>query len=311
MKKNILFLASIIITIILYIKPVYAQTASFTVSVDSDSITTGDTVEVSIDVDAENSIKQVKGVILYNSDMLEFKGADSDLSLEKDGIINIEDKSKSGGRLRNYMIKFNAIKPGISKITFKTVPEVTDTDGSKLTCSYTPEYVEVEGVEVKDSDATLKELYISPGSLDKEFKKNVKSYKATIPFYSKNIVIDAITTSKKAEVNVEGNKDFKVGNNKVKIKVLAEDGSDYVYSITVKRMSEEEQLQADMENHRKLRKENGTIYTDGKTMHIVNDNDYEILSIMETDSMKIPVGYKKTKISLYGNDIYCMIHFLY
>ena len=303
MKKNILFLASIIITIILYIKPVYAQTASFTVSVDSDSITTGDTVEVSIDVDAENSIKQVKGVILYNSDMLEFKGADSDLSLEKDGIINIEDKSKSGGRLRNYMIKFNTIKPGISKITFKTVPEVTDTDGSKLTCSYTPEYVEVEGVEVKDSDATLKELYISPGSLDKEFKKNVKSYKATIQFYSKNIVIDAITTSKKAEVNVEGNKDFKVGNNKVKIKVVAEDGSDYVYSITVKRMSEEEQLQADMENHRKLRKENGTIYTDGKTMHIVNDNDYEILSIIETESMKIPVGYKKTKISLYGNDI--------
>ena len=56
MKKNILFLASILITIILYIKPVYAQTASFTVSVDSDSITTGDTVEVSIDVDAENSI---------------------------------------------------------------------------------------------------------------------------------------------------------------------------------------------------------------------------------------------------------------
>ena len=131
MKKNILFLASIIITIILYIKPVYAQTASFTVSVDSDSITTGDTVEVSIDVDAKNSIKQVKGVILYNSDMLEFKGADSDLSLEKDGIINIEDKSKRGGRLRNYMIKFNTIKPGISKITSKTVPAVTDTDGSK------------------------------------------------------------------------------------------------------------------------------------------------------------------------------------
>lgn len=303
MKKNIFFLFSILITIILYIKPVYAQTASFTVSVDDNSITTEDTVEVSIDVEAENSIKQVKGAIVYNSDMLEFKESDSDLSLKKEGIINIDDKSKSGGRLRNYMIKFVAIKPGISKISFNSVPEVTDIDGDKMTSSYTPEYIEVDGVEVKESDATLKELNISPGNLDKEFKKNVKSYKVTVPFYSKNIVIDAVTNSKKAEVNIQGNKEFRVGDNKVKVKVIAEDGSDCVYSLTVKRMSEEEQLKEDMKNHRELRKENGTIYTDGITLYIVNDNDYEILSIMETDDMKIPIGYRKTNISLYGNDI--------
>ena len=68
-------------------------------------------------------------------------------------------------------------------------------------------------------------------------------------------------------------------------------------------MSEEEQLKDDMDKHRKLRKENGSIYTDGNTIYIVNDSDYEILSIIETDDMKVPVGYKKTKISLYGNDI--------
>lgn len=303
MKKNVLFLVITLMTIFIYIKPVYAETASFNVSVDNDNIVTEDVVEVTIDVEAENSIKQVKGVVVYNSDMLEFKGADSDLKLEKDGIINIEDKSKSGGRLRNYVIKFVALKPGISKISFKSVPEVIDTDDNKLTSSYTPDYVEVGGVEVKDSDATLKELNISPGSLNKEFKKNVKSYKATIPYYSKKLVIDAVTNSKKASVTVSGNKEFKVGSNKVKINVTAEDGTEYSYTITVKRMSEEEQLKDDMEKHRELRKDNGTIYTDGKTIYIVNDNDYEILNIIETDEMRIPVGYKKTNISLYGNKI--------
>ena len=303
MKKNVLFLVITLMTILIYIKPVYAETASFNVSVDNDNIVTEDVVEVTIDVEAENSIKQVKGVVVYNSDMLEFKGADSDLNLEKDGIINIEDKSKSGGRLRNYVIKFVALKPGISKISFKSVPEVIDTDDNKLTSSYTPDYVEVGGVEVKDSDATLKELNISPGSLNKEFKKNVKSYKATIPYYSKKLVIDAVTNSKKASVTVSGNKEFKVGSNKVKINVTAEDGTEYSYTITVKRMSEEEQLKDDMEKHRELRKDNGTIYTDGKTIYIVNDNDYEILNIIETDEMRIPVGYKKTNISLYGNKI--------
>ena len=303
MKKNVLFLVITLMTILIYIKPVYAETASFNVSVDNDNIVTEDVVEVTIDVEAENSIKQVKGVVVYNSDMLEFKGADSDLNLEKDGIINIEDKSKSGGRLRNYVIKFVALKPGISKISFKSVPEVIDTDDNKLTSSYTPDYVEVGGVEVKDSDATLKELNISPGSLNKEFKKNVKSYKATIPYYSKKLVIDAVTNSKKASVTVSGNKEFKVGSNKVKINVTAEDGTEYSYTITVKRMSEEEQLKDAMEKHRELRKDNGTIYTDGKTIYIVNDNDYEILNIIETDEMRIPVGYKKTNISLYGNKI--------
>lgn len=302
-NKILLFITVLCIICLVNVGLVYADNASLSISSDEKTVTTEDIVTINIDIEADNSIKEVKAIVTYDSTLLEFQEGDSDISLDKEGIINIEDKSKSGGRLRNYSIKFKAIKAGISKINFKTIPEIHDTSGDKLTASYTPEYIEIQGAQVKETDATLKELNISPGELDKNFKKNVKDYKVTVPYDCEKIVIDAKANSKKAEITIEGNKDFKVGSNKVKIKVKAEDDSSIVYTLNITRMTEEEQLDYDREQHRELRKETGTIYKKNNTLYIVNDNDYEILDIIETDDMKIPVGYKKSSISLYGNSI--------
>ena len=38
-------------------------------------------------------------------------------------------------------------------------------------------------------------------------------------------------------------------------------------------------------------------------MFIINDSEYEILSIIESDDMELPVGYKKSTMNLYGSEI--------
>lgn len=303
MKKVLFFITMLCTIYLLDIDNIYADNASLTVSSDEKTVNTQDIVNVSIDIEADNSIKKIKAVVTYDKTLLEFQEGDSEVALDKEGYINIEDESKSGGRLRNYTLKFKAIKSGICKVSFDTVPELTDTSGDKLTVSFTPEYVEIKGAQIKDTDSTLKELNVSPGTLDKNFKKNNKNYKLSVPYDTEKLVIDAVANSKKAEVTIEGNKKFKVGSNKVKIKVKAEDDSTDVYTLTVTRMTEDEQFNYEREKNRELRKDLGTIYKKNNTLYIVNDNDYEILDIIETDNMAIPVGYKKASISLYGNSI--------
>ena len=103
-NKILLFISVLCIICLVNVGLVYADNASLSISSDEKTFTTEDIVTINIDIEADNSIKEVKAIVTYDSTLFDFQEGDSDISLDKEGIINIEDKSKSGGRLRNYSI---------------------------------------------------------------------------------------------------------------------------------------------------------------------------------------------------------------
>lgn len=95
-------------------------------------------------------------------------------------------------------------------------------------------YITRELKEVKkDSDITLKSLSLSKGNID--FKKD-KFYYSTVVDYDVEILeVNAIANSKKARVVVEKTDKLVVGENLIKIIVIAEDGTSGTYLINVLR----------------------------------------------------------------------------
>lgn len=91
----------------------------------------------------------------------------------------------------------------------------------------------------KSSIKTLKSLEIKGYELEPTFNPETKNYSITLNEEDEELEIEAVPEDEKAEVNISGNENFKIGNNIVKITVTAEDGTVRFYNITVTKTNEE------------------------------------------------------------------------
>ena len=303
MKKFLFFVLLIGLMCVSNYQYAYAENANMTIESDYEEYETDKTITVKVVVEADSDIKKVDAIFKYNSDILEFKRGGSNIGQEEEGVLKLYDTSTRGGKDREYSITFRTIQSGIVKIGCDKVPEIVATSGYKFVSSFTDLYLEIQGVAVKDTDSTLKSMRVSPGTLEKAFKTTEKSYKLSVPYSTKNVVINAVPNSRKAVVTISGDNKLKVGNNKVKVVVMAEDESETEYVINVTRCSEDEQLILDRKNYIKSKKDKGNVYQESNGTFAINDSEYEILSIVDSDDMEIPVGYKKSSMNLYGNEI--------
>lgn len=87
----------------------------------------------------------------------------------------------------------------------------------------------------KSSDADIAELKLSNAALSKEFDKNIAEYDVTVPFSVQELDISITTSDKNATCKIDGNKNFEVGKNTVKITVTAENGAQKTYTLNVVR----------------------------------------------------------------------------
>ena len=86
------------------------------------------------------------------------------------------------------------------------------------------------------SDATIAFLRLNGVSLTPEFSKNVTRYEATVDRSVTEVAVNVTPSNMLSNVNVEGNKDLKVGRNEIFIDVTAQDGTTKIrYTIIVTR----------------------------------------------------------------------------
>lgn len=85
----------------------------------------------------------------------------------------------------------------------------------------------------KSSNKNLKSLVVTPSSISPKFSANTTEYAMTIGSDVDEIEIKAEAEDSKAEVLVEGNKNLKIGENTITIKVTAEDETVRTYKIAV------------------------------------------------------------------------------
>ena len=111
---------------------------------------------------------------------------------------------------------------------------VTAEDGSKKTYTINIEK-EKQNEPAKDGDATLKSLNVSGYTLKPGFKSNVNTYSITVKNNITGLDVNAVPNSGKANVEVSGNGNWRVGVNVITIKVTAENGNVNTYTVNVTR----------------------------------------------------------------------------
>lgn len=134
-------------------------------------------------------------------------------------------------------ISVTGVKAGTATITITPV-NVSDDEYNLIS---TPKYLTitvkekstntVPSVTPKSSDATLKSIELTNGSID--FKSSVTKYTVYVDKTVTTLGVKATANSSKAKVEIIGDKSFGAGTNVVMIKVTAEDGTVKTYEIDV------------------------------------------------------------------------------
>lgn len=85
----------------------------------------------------------------------------------------------------------------------------------------------------KNKDSALENLTVSKGTLEPKFNPETTSYKVNVDADTKSIDINASARDAKAKVNGTGTYDLKVGDNKIDVVGVAENGFTTTYTIYV------------------------------------------------------------------------------
>ena len=92
----------------------------------------------------------------------------------------------------------------------------------------------------KSNNANLKDIVLDIGNIN--FHKNILTYDINVSYDIKKIDVNAVAEDSKAKIEISGNDDLKVGENKIVVKVIAEDNTTKEYIINVIRKEEGYQL---------------------------------------------------------------------
>lgn len=102
--------------------------------------------------------------------------------------------------------------------------------------------------EIKNSSNTyLSSITLSTGKID--FSKDILNYNIVVDYDTDSIEISATTEDEKAIIEGAGKHKLNVGDNKIEIKIKAEDGSEKTYTINVTREKEKITNNADDEDN--------------------------------------------------------------
>lgn len=156
----------------------------------------------------------------FNADTLEYK-VSVDTNVEKMSIdVSKEDNQKVSGLVKDAKLAF-----GDNTFSIK----VTSESGKSKTYK-----IVVNRADNRSNNALLGSITIDNGKLN--FDKNVFMYDVRVLNEVSTINVVATPEDSKAKVKVDSPKSLKEGDNKVVIKVTAENGATQEYSINIKRL---------------------------------------------------------------------------
>ncbi len=229
-----LFVTAVVLAMLLCSFTVAVSAATASISVSSKSPTVGSNITVSINFSG-GSIYATEGELSYNSAVLQYlSGSDTNGA---SGAIKF---SNYQGRT-SYSISFKVIGVGTSNLVLSNcfIADFDEQIIGRPSASTSISAVASGGSATqKSSNALLKGLKISGGTLTPAFSSNIFTYNATLPNSTSVMLVTAYTADTKAKWTVEGDKNMKVGANKRVVVVTAEDGTVKRYTINAERLNE-------------------------------------------------------------------------
>jgi hypothetical protein len=86
-----------------------------------------------------------------------------------------------------------------------------------------------------NGNAGLTSLTVNKGSLSPAFNTNITEYMVSVAYDVAKINVNAKAADNKAKVTGDGQNSLAVGDNVIEVKVVAQDGTEQIYTITVTR----------------------------------------------------------------------------
>lgn len=210
----------------------FAATARIAFSDPSAAAGSEFTVKMKITGSAPLSTADV--MLSYDASSLEFvEGTNTDGG---NGALRVHGDAGAGGNaVLAYELKFKALTAGTSRITVKE-QEVYDTDSKLVTVDQLGQSsVTVTAGQGTSDNASLKSLQVSPGTLSPEFSADVETYNVTVGTDVDQLVVSAEPAEGSASTEISGAEGLQMGENRVTVKVTAQDGQtsrEYVIVVT-------------------------------------------------------------------------------
>ena len=230
MKKIKILLLTLVALVSMFSKTLLADAASLSVSgsASTSSTVVGNSFTVTFKFSSGNPLGAVVYSMSYDSSLLTLTSGTQSNALSYTG----SQKSDS------VSFTFKAKAKGSATVTFK-VNEALDFDGNALSAGSASKTITIKtqaDVEASYSkNNNLSSLELSAGTLDPTFDKNKTEYNVTVENEVDKVTISGNKEDSKS--SVEGFKEYPLeeGNNRIEIKVTAQNGSAKTYVINITR----------------------------------------------------------------------------
>lgn len=226
--KKILIVLVAIFGIFTNIIPVNAETLSVSGTVSATSTVVGNTITVTFKFSSNNPLGAVVYSMSYDSNYLTLTSGTQSNALSYTG----SQKSDS------VKFTFKAKAKGNTTITFK-INEALDFDGNALSAGNSSKTITIKSqadVEASYSkNNNLTSLTLSSGELSPAFNKDTLEYSATVENEVGQIEVSGKKEDSKSYVDGFKTYDLEEGNNRIEVKVTAQNGSAKTYVINVTR----------------------------------------------------------------------------
>ena len=199
---------------------------SFDIKVTAEDKTTTKTYNITVtrQKDTDTSLKSI-GVTGY--DIVKVDNNNYTLTVENN-VTNVEVTATAASSV--------AIVTGAGKKTLnvgENVIKVIVTSQSGSVSTYN-----VKVTRKASSDATLKSLTVSSGTLSPTFSASTTSYMVSVPYSVTSLTVGATVNNSEASVTGTGSKNLSVGDNKINVVVTAGDKTTKTYVVIVTRQKD-------------------------------------------------------------------------
>ncbi len=206
------------------------------------SVTVGDSVTVKVTVKG-TYLTGTDINITYDSDILKYvSGGDSGGA----GLVHIVDTSvEAGSKSASYAIKFTAKKAGRGTVAVEGLLSDGETSIQEIEASASAKITVND--PVLSSNAKLKSLKISEGTLSPAFSPSTTSYSVKVKNSVTQCTLSAKAVDSDAKVSISKSNPIKlkVGSNTCKITVTAPNGSEKTYTVVIKRSDASDDTSSD------------------------------------------------------------------
>lgn len=284
---RILLGLSVLTAAILYLPADIYAAGSVSVTVDKTDVGVSDMITVYIKTsEPEDPSVAPEISVTYDSDKLEV----TDCNVDYGG---------GGGLLTitgtDAQITMKALAAGSASISAEAV---IDDDGNNPATGSTSVVVGGNTAADLSSDATLRALTVSPGSLSPAFTPQGTEYTIEVDDSVTDITVSGGVTDEKAQITAaSGFKNLKSGTNEAVITVTAEDGSTMTYHFTITRggtADETDAEEAEPEQMQQAASADGLTFT-------ADGTDYTISETVSDE--QLPADCSKTEVSYGGQTV--------